>query len=83
MAVAMETIISGGDVDIVHPLPVHLHDLVPVAGSNTGIDQAAVLVQRLRRLSDDIIVLLIGSHISDLLRNPAGFLLHARGRGPQ
>ncbi len=52
----------GGHIDVVHPLLVHLHDLVPVPGRDTGVDEAAVLVQRLSSLADDVVVLLVGGH---------------------
>ena len=43
----------GRDVDIVHHLPIHFHNLIPVAGCDTGVDQAAILIQGLRSLADD------------------------------
>ena len=67
---------AGGDVDVVHPLLVHLHDLVPVTGRDTGVDEAAVLVQRLSGLADDVVVLLVGGHIGDLVGDVEGLLVH-------
>ena len=66
----------GGNVDIVHHLPVHVHNLVPVPPGDTGVDQAAVFVYRLRSLPDDEVVFLVGGHIGDFRGNPASLLVH-------
>ena len=66
----------GGHIDVVHPLLVHLHDLVPVPGRDTGVDEAAVLVQRLSSLADDVVVLLVGGHIDNLVGDVEGLLVH-------
>ena len=67
----------GGNVDIVHHLPVHVHNLVPVPPGDTGVNQAAVFVHGFGGLADDKVVLLVGGHIGDFVGNPAGLLVHS------
>ena len=43
-----------------------------VAAGDAGTDEVVVLVQRLVGLSDDILVLLVGGHIDDLIGDSAG-----------
>ena len=66
----------GGDVDIVHLLPVHLDDLVAVTAGDTGIEEVAVLIHGLGGLGDGVLVLDVGGHILDLVGDPAGGLVH-------
>ena len=55
MAVAMDTIMRGDTSMIVHAVAVDLHDLVAVAAGDTLTGEAAILVQRLRRLSHHVL----------------------------
>ena len=54
-----------GDVDVVDLLAVDRNDLVAVAAGDTGIDQEAVLVDRLVGLSDAEVVFHVGGHVVD------------------
>ena len=60
-----------GDVDVVHALAVDLDDLVAVAAGDALVLEAAVLVQRLGGLGDDVAVLDVGGHILDLVGHEA------------
>ncbi len=66
----------GGDVHIVHLIPVHVDDLVAVAAGDTVVHQAAVLVQRLGGLGDGVLVLHVGGHIVHLVGDVAGGFIH-------
>ena len=66
----------GADVHIVHVFPVYFHGIVAVTAGDALVDDDAVLVHRLAGLGDDILVLLIGGHILDLVGQAAGALLH-------
>ena len=66
----------GGHVNVVHPLPVHVDDLVAVAAGDTLVGEAAVLIGRLGGLGDDILILHIGGHILHLVGELAGGLVH-------
>lgn len=63
-------------VHVVYPLPRYQHGILMIAGSDTGIDEVALLVQRFVCLGDYDIFFLIGSQVSDLLSNDAGFLIY-------
>ncbi len=61
-----------GDIDIVHALAVHLNDLVAVAASDALVDEAAVFIDRLGSLADNVLILHIGGHVLDLIGHAAG-----------
>ena len=52
-----------------------------MAAGDAGTDEVVVLVQRLVGLSDDILVLLVGGHIDDLIGDSAGGLVDLAVRG--
>ncbi len=74
---------TGGNVDVIDAVAVDLDDLVAVAAGDTGVDKAAVLVDRLGRLTDDELVLDVGGHVGDLVGDTAGRLDPQRGRAPR
>ena len=57
-----------------------LLNVVAVAAGNTAADKAVVLVQWLVGLRNNILVLLVGSHIDDLIGDDAGGLVNAAVR---
>jgi len=67
---------TGGDVHIVHVFRLHLDGLVLVAAGDTGADEAAVLVHRLRRLTHNVLILHVSGHIGDLVGDMAGGPVH-------
>ena len=69
-----------GNVDVVDAVTVNLDDLVAVAAGDTLVDEAAVFVDRLARLRDDVAVLNVRRHVLDVVGHAAGALLHAAER---
>ena len=69
-----------GDVDIVDAVAVDLDDLVAVAAGDTVVDEAAVFIDRLARLRDDVAVLDVRRHVLDIVGHTAGALFHAAER---
>ena len=59
---------AGAHVDEVHPVLIDLDDLVPVAADDALVDEAAILIHRLRGLADDVVVLHVGGHILHVVR---------------
>ena len=60
----------------IHPLPLDLDDLVPMAAGHPGGLDAALFVQGLVGLGHDVLVLNVRRHIPDFVRHHAGFLVH-------
>ena len=60
-----------GNVDVIDAVAVDLDDLVAVAAGNTRVDKAAVLIDRLGRLTDDELILNVGGHVGDLVGDMA------------
>ena len=60
-----------GNVDVVNAVAVDLDDLVAVAAGDTRVDKAAVLIDRLGRLTDDELILNVGGHVGDLVGDMA------------
>ena len=69
------------NVHVVDLRSIELLDVVAVAAGDAGTDEVVVLVQRLVGLSDDILVLLVGGHIDDLIGDSAGGLVDLAVRG--
>ena len=59
-------------VHVIDLLTVDLHDLGAVTGDDLGVQEVALLVKRLIRLGDDIVILDVGRHILDLVGHAAG-----------
>lgn len=70
----------GADIHIVDAIPIHIHDLIPMPGGNTGIEEVPLLVHRLGGLRDNELIFLIGGKIVDLVGNCMGLLIHAAER---
>ena len=65
----------GADVDVIDVLAVDLNGIVAVTAGDALVDEHAVLVDRLARLRDDVLVLDVGGHVLDLVGHAAGALL--------
>ena len=65
-----------GDVHVIRLGGVELDDLIPAASGDTLVDEASVLVERLVRLSDRVIILDVRGHVLDLVGNDAGSLVY-------
>ena len=63
-----------GDVDVVDAVAVDLDDLVAVAAGDTVVDEAAVFIDRLARLRDDVAVFDVRRHVLDVVGHAAGAL---------
>ena len=66
-----------GDIHEIDSLAVDLDDLVAVAADDTLVCEAAVLIERLGRLGDDVLVLLVCGEVHDLVGHAAGAFLNA------
>ena len=71
------------DVDIVDFLAVDFDRIVAVTAGHAAVEQAAVFVNRLGGLGDDVLVLDVGGHILDLVGDTAGALFDLAVRRDQ
>ena len=66
---------TGAYVNVIDTVTVDLDDLVTVTAGDTLVDKAAVLVHRLGRLSDDVVILNVCGHVIDLIGQTSGLLI--------